>query len=39
MVAQEAPLDALHWHPAWVVTATLPDPPEALKDWLAGAIV
>jgi hypothetical protein len=39
IVAQEAPLDALHAQPAWVVTVTLPEPPAELKDWLAGAIV
>jgi hypothetical protein len=32
-------LDALQGQPAWVVTVTLPVPPEAAKDWLAGDIV
>jgi len=38
IVIQEALFDALQEHPAWVVTVTLPDPPEEPKDWLAGVI-
>ena len=34
---QPAPLEEVQEHPLAAVTATLPVPPPALKDWLAGA--
>jgi hypothetical protein len=38
MVIHDTPLDAAHKHPLWVVTVMLPDPPEVLKEALAGEI-
>jgi hypothetical protein len=38
MVIHEAPLDALHAHPAPVVTVTLPLPPPEGIVWVSGAI-
>ena len=34
---QPAPLEEVQEHPLAAATATLPVPPPALKDWLAGA--
>ena len=38
-LTQAAPLVAVHEHPAVVVTATDPDPPEAPNAWLDGEIL
>jgi len=36
MVSHAAPLEAVQVHPAWVVTDTLPVPPDAPKLALVG---
>ncbi len=35
-LSQEALLPTVQVHPEDVVTFRLPDPPDALKDWLVG---
>src|SRR4051794_30645245 len=39
MTTHPALLDAVHAQPALVVTVTVPDPPAAAKDWLAGEML
>jgi hypothetical protein len=39
MLTQAAPLVAVHEQPALVVTATVPEPPEAPKAWLVGEML
>ncbi len=36
IVIQDALLTAVQPQPLWVVTLTLPVPPEAVNDWLEG---
>jgi hypothetical protein len=38
-VIQDTLFVAVHVHPLWVVTLTLPVPPDELNDWLVGEIV
>ena len=39
IVTHEALLEADHAHPAAVVTATVPEPPALVNDWLVGEML